>query len=77
MNYTVRTMTMSEHTRESWDDLFGIDDSERKNYCIIYVPTGKAIDWHLTLGEAKDQAEYLQDLDDQDDAEYWLDHQEG
>ena len=73
MNYLVRLMTSSEHTDASWEDLFSVADEERKAYCVVYVPSGRVVDDTLTFSEAKSQAEYYQDVDDQDDAEYNMD----
>jgi hypothetical protein len=49
---------MKEHSEDSWNDLFGCEDEDRRNY-LVYNLQGKVLDTCLTLSEAKSYAEQL------------------
>ena len=74
MSYEWRIMSMSEHTDTSWEDLFGCDDVVRRNYCVFNKDTLRVVDDCLTLAEAKEQAAYWTDVEEQVQAEYDLDN---
>lgn len=56
--YTIKTMTMRDHTDTSWEALFNCEDDERRNYKIMYG--SKLIDQELTFSEAKEMKAYYE-----------------
>lgn len=66
----IRLMKMSEHTDQSWNDIFGVLDEDRRNYCVFNISSGRVIDDCLTLKEAKDIAEEYSWKDHELEVEY-------
>jgi hypothetical protein len=68
--WLIRTMKMSEHTKESWIDIFEVEDDKRRNYAVVDWNTNKLVDDQLTFTEAKSYAEQLQWEDMEFELEY-------
>ena len=64
MNYIVRAMTVAEHSDNTWEAIFGVADEDCRNYCVVYVPSGRVVADLLTFEEAKDEAEECQAYDE-------------
>lgn len=56
--YSIKTMTMRDHTDTSWEALFTREDDERRNYKIMYGST--CVDQELTFSEAKEMKAYYE-----------------
>lgn len=60
--YTIKTMTMRDHTDTSWDELFSCEDEDRRNYKLMY--NDRVIDSELTFKQAQEQKAYYEAEDD-------------
>lgn len=60
--YTIKTMTMCDHTDTSWDEPFGCEDEDRRNYKLMY--NDRVIDSELTFKQAQKQKAYYETEDD-------------
>ena len=69
MPYSFRIMSMSEHTDQSWEELFNCEDDIRRNYCVFNTNSLRVIEDTLTFSEAKEQATYWNDIEEQDQME--------
>ncbi len=58
--YTIKRMTMKDHSDTSWEALFDCEDDERRNYKIMYGAT--LVDQELTFSEAKEMKAYYESL---------------
>lgn len=62
--YTIKIMTLSDHSDTSWEALFDCEDDERRNYKLMYGST--CVDQELTFSEAKGLKAYHEAEDDFD-----------
>lgn len=60
--YTIERMRPSEHSAESWDELFSCEDEDRRNYKLMY--NDRVIDSELTFKQAQEQKAYYEAEDD-------------
>lgn len=56
--YTIKTMTLSEHSDTSWEALFGCEDEDRRNYKLMYHD--RVIGIELTFREAHEEKTYYE-----------------
>ena len=56
--YTIKTMTLSEHSDTSWEALFGCEDEDRRAYKLMY--RDRVIDTELTFKEAHELKTYYE-----------------
>ena len=56
--YTIKTMTLSEHSDTSWEALFGCEDEDRRAYKLMY--RDRVIDTELTFKEAHELKAYYE-----------------
>lgn len=56
--YTIKTMTLSEHSDTSWEALFGCEDEDRRNYKLMYHD--RVIGIELTFREAHEEKAYYE-----------------
>ena len=59
--YSIKTMTLSDHSDTSWEALFTCEDDERRNYKLMYGST--CVDQELTFSEAKELKAYYESED--------------
>ncbi len=56
--FTIKRMTMDDHSDTSWEALFNCEDDERRNYKIMCGST--LVDQELTFSEAKEMKAYYE-----------------
>lgn len=67
--YTIKTMTLSEHSDTSWEALFGCEDEDRRAYKLMY--RNRVIDTELTFKEAQELKAYYEQEDALDDEDFF------
>lgn len=56
--YTIKTMTLRDHSDTSWEALFGCEDEDRRSYKLMCGST--CVDQELTFSEAKELKAYCE-----------------
>lgn len=59
--YTIKVMTMRDHSDTSWEALFSCEDKDRRNYKLMY--NDHVLDTELTFSEAKELQAYYEQED--------------
>ena len=74
--YTIKTMTLSEHSDTSWEALFGCEDEDRRAYKLMY--RDRVIDTELTFKEAHELKAYYEaeDAYEREEAERYAQYPE-